>query len=110
MPVEFCARLVCELKKTCMRTTVQDGCRRRFITLYILYIKACMRTTVQDGCRWRCIRLCRLARPGWWRHLVPERPRASLHCPTMQGDEDALEEDRDALDGYHGCDGDHNDL
>ena len=44
-----------------------------------------MRTTVQDGCRWRCIRLCRLARPGWWRHLVPERPRASLHCPTMQG-------------------------
>ena len=56
-----------------------------------------MRTTIQDGCRWRCIRLCRLARPGWWRHLVPERPRASLHCPTMQGDEDALEEDGDAL-------------
>ena len=56
-----------------------------------------MRPTIQDGCRWRCIRLCRLARPGWWRHLVPERPRASLHCPTMQGDEDALEEDGDAL-------------
>ena len=93
----LCTRLVCELKKAC-------------ITLYILYVKACMRTTVQDGCRWRCIRLCRLARPGWWRHLVPERPRFSLHCPTLQGDEDALEEDGDALDGYHGCDGDHNDL